>query len=787
MKPISMQIFRNWLGVLVFALLIGSAYADTASIRKDVDRQTARISEQASELVDEDANLSAISNILTSEREKAARFETSVRNAYAEAKQRLEWLGEPVEGETDRIAQQRKALSENVAALRDTLDQVGRNLTEIDRLGSEVSRQRRESRLDRLLKREVSPLDPTRLPIAMRDGQNALQTFYSSIADWINARRSPDVALQTGLVFFGALIFALFMTIPVRRWLNQSLMRKLHDYEPTTRRKVLYVVLLILLRVLPALIGGFAMYQALDILQAIPAVADPLARSVWLGFVLVVFVDGASRAMFSPNDPEWRILAVGTHNATLLRASFSLAALVLATDAVLRNWGSLFGATVNLQFILNAVTTLLLATFLLIILRRRFWRRPVTDGAAAGYAVEQSWLKYLRLFLVAIAFLAILATLLGYTTLSHAVLTRIYFISGMVALVFAIRSVMRELIHLVLSRSKQRRAEREKRELMELWLDLALDLVVFIAAVPLFLLMLGLDGFDLIRIGHQFADGFKIGNQQFSLAQVLIGIVAFVILMTFTRFFQRVIDKRVLSRMRVDDGVRNSLKTLIGYVGMIIALTTGIGMIGFDLSNLAIIAGALSVGIGFGLQSIVNNFVSGLILLFERPIKVGDWVVTSSGEGIVKKISVRSTEIETFDRSSILVPNSELISSSVTNWTHKNRLGRVTVPVGVAYKEDPERVIEILRAIPPTVEGILADPAPVIVFSGFGDSSLDFEVRAFIGEVTQGLIIRTNLRIAIFKAFRAENIEIPFPQRDLNFRSGTEGLAGLVNPEDKID
>ena len=172
-----------------------------------------------------------------------------------------------------------------------------------------------------------------------------------------------------------------------------------------------------------------------------------------------------------------------------------------------------------------------------------------------------------------------------------------------------------------------------------------------------------------------------------------------------------------------------------------------------------------------GLQSIVNNFVSGLILLFERPIKVGDWIVTASGEGTVRKISVRSTEIETFDRSSIIVPNSELISSTVTNWTHKNKLGRITVPLGVAYGSDPEKVKEILLKCANDHPMIVSYPEPFVTWMDFGESSLDFQVRAFLGDISQGLTVRTQLRFAIFQALKEAGVEIPFPQRDVHVKS----------------
>ncbi len=191
---------------------------------------------------------------------------------------------------------------------------------------------------------------------------------------------------------------------------------------------------------------------------------------------------------------------------------------------------------------------------------------------------------------------------------------------------------------------------------------------------------------------------------------------------------------------------------------------------GFDLTNIAIVAGALSVGIGFGLQSIVNNFVSGLILLVERPIKVGDWVIAGDVEGYIRRISVRSTEIETFDRAIVIVPNSELISGRVTNWTHRNTLGRVTINVGVSYKCDPAQVSDVLMSVGIAHPMTLTWPKPHVALEDFGSSSLDFSLRTYIADVNDVLTVKTELRVAVLKAFRESGIEIPFPQQDVHLR-----------------
>jgi small-conductance mechanosensitive channel len=191
---------------------------------------------------------------------------------------------------------------------------------------------------------------------------------------------------------------------------------------------------------------------------------------------------------------------------------------------------------------------------------------------------------------------------------------------------------------------------------------------------------------------------------------------------------------------------------------------------GLDITNLAIVAGALSVGIGFGLQSIVNNFVSGLILLIERPIKVGDRIVVGDQQGLVRRISVRATEIETFDRASLIVPNSELITGRVLNWTHRDSLAAVNVKVGVGYTSDPDQVIAILMKCAEDHPDVLRMPAPNAALESFGDSALLFNLRVSLPDIDKAGAVQSDLRIAVFKALGAAGIDIPFNQVDVNLR-----------------
>ncbi len=777
----------------------GAAFAQIEDTRRRIDDQTETITSISAELISDDADLVALRDRLIGIRDMAQSFRDDVDSERADISEDVIRLGDPIDGEADVVSLRRRELERQLEMTDSALAQAELNVDQANRLLAEIAEQRRVEFYESVFRRSPPPLAPAQLEAAGASFVAGAEQAWAQFRAWIKSRQEMRALAWSFFVLGLAMIFTLVMTLPARRWISGIVTAPLHELDPLPSRKIILAAANTVSRAAPAVIGGFALYETARILGFVTADSLSFARAIWLGFIAVALVEGASLGVLSPRHENWRIAQVGGSAAAFIRLLLVLAAIVLWADASLTEGARIFDASPELSVLQFAVSATALAVILIALTRSALWKRPeppAADGDDAGApdAAEEparrrpTPLRALRVGLTFLAVLSIIAVLAGYVSLAHFALTRIFFTGGVFALAWFVRALLREGVRALDARFSSRRAGQDSEPLTFFWIGVLIDGVVWLSFLPPVLLLFGADWTDVSSIASRALLGFQIGPVEISIVQVLAAAAVFVLLLAITRFIQRTAETRVFPRTRMDAGVQNSLKTLIGYVGLIIAFMTGVGMLGFNLSNLAIIAGALSVGIGFGLQSIVNNFVSGLILLFERPIKVGDWIVTGSGEGIVKRISVRSTEIETFDRSSLIIPNSELISGTVVNWTHKNRLGRITVPVGVSYNEDPERILELLKSVPDDVDGVLSYPAPLILMTGFGDSSLDFEVRAYIPDIESSLSARTRLRIAIFKTFKEAGVEIPFPQRDLHVRSADAELVrtfGGVSPDQR--
>ncbi len=292
---------------------------------------------------------------------------------------------------------------------------------------------------------------------------------------------------------------------------------------------------------------------------------------------------------------------------------------------------------------------------------------------------------------------------------------------------------------------------------------------------------------DLLIFLNQLQSGIALGPITISLTSISIIVLVFFAGVAVTRVIQSILSQSILPGTHLSPGTQTALITGTGYSGVVVSGLLAISLAGFNLTNVAIVAGALSVGIGFGLQAIVSNFVSGIILLLEQPVREGDWIQTGSVSGTVKKISFRSTHVLTFDRALIVVPNSDLISNHVTNWTLDNRIGRIVITVGVAYGSNVEQVLEILQDI---VEGnalVTDDPPPNVAFMRFGADALEFEIRAVLTDVSNMISARSAINVEIERRLNEARIAIPFPQRDLWIRNPEALTAHLARPDTRTD
>ena len=600
---------------------------------------------------------------------------------------------------------------------------------------------------------------PEHVPAAARKISDLIADWWQNVSD----RR------EVGYIAIEALLLSLVLGAACRRGIRRTRRSEETADPPPFWRRASAAAALVVFRALPVVMPVVFLYGMIASTQNLPERIDWLFYLTAQSLVIVFTVWALAGAVFSPN-AHWRLVPTSDAAAARLRSLSTLLTVVYSLTTFLYVATRLIQAPFALTIAIALPSSLLTAGLVVALLR--------TPLGTASTSAPPRLFKLVRTIVWAIVGAIVVSALAGYLPLARFLAQQLVVTGSILALIYLLLlwvdgfaqglSDDGAVVGGWLKRSAA--LEGARREQLALPISLFLKFAVLVLSVPLIMLQWGYTGPDIREWYWQLFFGLRIGNTDVTFGALLASILVFGVGYAAARLFQGWLDARVLLPAGISGGVRNSIRTGIGYVGIVIAALMAFSYAGFSLSNIAIIAGALSVGIGFGLQNLVNNFVSGLILLAERPIRVGDMVVVGGEEGYVRKISVRSTELETFDGAHVLVPNSYFVAEKVKNWTFRNNIRRIAIPIGVAYGSDTRQVQAVLLKVAADNPDILKTPGPAVTFDEFAPASVNFTLYAFIADITKTGSVRTELAMAILAAFAQAGIVIPFGQTDVTIR-----------------
>ena len=719
------------------------------------------------------SELNALRDNLQQVRSSVEAVSAHVASPLSAAKSQMESLGPgPASGqppEPDQIARNRAELGYYLSLLSAAQVAVNAAQLRIDQLSNGVQEVRRKNfslylfqPVPGVYAPETWTQLPSQAPAAMRAIGDLVIGWWTDISDRGEIAR---IAIEAIILALALMALAWRGVRRLRRWRG--------DGEPPFWRRASSAAGVILLRAAPGIAPILLLYRLTAQAQSLPERVDWLFYALAQSAIIIFAVGALVATVLAPAAPQWRLLPASNRAAFRLCGLIVLLALAYGLTNLIYIASRLIQAPLALTVAVAVPSCLLLAAITVAILLT-----PLEAPDQGGVA-SPKWLRVLRVPIWAVIVAIFASTMAGYVALARFLAQQLVVTGAVLALIYLLLLWVDGLMQglgdddAMSGRLLRDRAglDRQRRERLALPFGLMLKFAVLVLSVPLIMLQWGYDWPDIYDWYRELFFDLHIGNTQVSFAALLASVIVFVLGYGAARWFQSWLDARVLQPAGISGGVRDSIRTGVGYVGVMVAAVVAFSYAGFNLSSLTIVAGALSVGIGLGLQGVINNFVSGLILLAERPIKVGDIVVVGGEEGTVRKISVRSTEIETADRAHVLVPNSYFITEKVKNWTHRNSFGRVVIGVNVDSNSDPRETRDLLLKLASDNPNVMTTPGPSVDFEEFGADSLNFKLYATTYDLAKNMSVRTDLRIAILDAFKQAGIRIAFLQTDVTVRS----------------
>ena len=718
-----------------------------------------------------DQDLSNLKISLEKTRTSAADRSLRLIGPLGEVTQQLNSLGPaPAAGqkEDDGVAQSRADLT----ATRDKLQSLKAQLDVVtvgaEQASKSVSNMQREQFFGRIFDRSRSILNP-QLWYDLVAGIGVLFTGAGLMLRnwWADVSQT---AQPLGLLMIPVIIITCGVAFRVA---NRFFVRWIIGYSSSGRPVDNMTRLWIILR---ALMVSFAALTVLFVpirfaLEASGYFSDGTPRMLMLWDALrdtvfaTIFYYVLARRIAAPGRPEIRIVNLDDRAASQFTVLVGITSFIAVFNTQLGvvSAGMFLGINYTQgQTALGALTLLVLAGVMLLVLRNQ-QGLPEDDKRRFYFG----WAAKLVPLVWALIFTGFAALFLGYLALADYIAHQLVRTASVVTIVFLVYHMLDAMVQASFDPQSnfgtflRRITGLGERAIERLGLVFRtiVDLVLVIGGIPVLLLLWTLNWVDMRGLVNTLSLGITIGDVTILPGTLAIMLAILVAGIIATKLFNRWLDRRILSDTRIKKGVQDSIITGSSYIGYFLAGIFALTAAGVDFSSLALIAGALGLGIGLGLQSIINNFVSGVILLAERPIRVGDWVSLPEGEGIVRRINVRSTEIETFDSCSIILPNSALVTEAVKNWTHNDDMGRFSIDVVVDYDTDAEMMKTLLLDTTRAHPRVLSHPAPSVLLTSFGKNGLEFVVRAFVADALMGSQVASDIRFAVLSQLREKGID----------------------------